>query len=71
MSPVIYVGVIQVAINEVGDRKGNRVVQMHQNGGFTHLFMWHGADEVLAVIYANYSDGKWHGLAWPGGATLV
>ena len=61
----------QVALDESGDRKLDKVVQMSQNGKFIPLFMWYGSDEVLMATYANYSDGVWHGLVWPGGATQV
>ena len=44
---------------------------MFQNDRFIHLFKWNGADEVLTTTYTNHSDGEWHGLVWPGGATQV
>ena len=61
----------QVAIDEAGDRKLDKVVQMFQNGKFMELFMWYGSDGVLMVTHANYSDGVWNRLVWPGGATQV
>ena len=62
---------VQVATNEVGDRKGNRMIQMWQNSKQIPMFKWDGADEMLTITYTNYSDGVWHGLIWPGGATQV
>ena len=62
---------VQVATNEVGDRKTDRLIQMWQNSELIPMFEWDGANEKLTVAYTNYSDGEWHGLFWPGGATQV
>ena len=62
---------LQVALNDVGDRKFDNIIQMVQNGKFLPLIMWHAAYDSIEILYDNYSDGAWHGIVWPGGIETV
>ena len=62
---------LQVALNEVGDRKVDQTIQTFQNGKILPLMIWNAAYDNIEIIYDNYSDGAWRGIVWSGGTETV
>ena len=62
---------LQVALNDVGDRKVDQTIQIYQNGDFLPVMLWNAASETMEITYANYSDGTWKGIVWAGGSETV
>ena len=57
-----------MAINPVGDRKVDSVIQIFQGDAAVPIMYWVAAEDAMDIVYPNTD---WQGIIWAGGATQV
>ena len=49
----------------------DHTVHIYQNGKFLPIMHYNAVAESAEITYADFNDGAWQGLVWPGGSDEV